>query len=283
MDEKEKTVMQPSNAANVSKENETLAENGSPNASGNGASSRKKQKPERSGLLWELWEWVKIIIVAMVLAYLCNTYLIANSRIPTGSMQDTIMAGDHVIGSRLNYTFGAVERGDIAIFVYGYACKNCGITYREQENGVCPNCGQEDSKNQKVYYVKRVIGIPGDTIEIRQTGESDVSEFTEVPISSSSGKVPTGAVYVNGEKLEEDYLPEPMLVNAKFANGLDFPEFTGENAIVVPEGSYFVLGDNRNNSQDARFWGDAMFVKRDRMLAKVYLRYWPLNKIGLVE
>ena len=129
----------------------------------------KKQEKKPAGVLAELIDWVKVIAVAAVLAFFLNNFIIANSTIPTGSMQDTIMAGARVFGSRLTYTFGEVKRGDIAIFVYGYTCKECGQTYRETDQGVCPYCGREDKKNSVIYYVKRVIGMPGDHIEIRQT------------------------------------------------------------------------------------------------------------------
>ena len=221
---------------------------------------------------------IVVIAVAAVLAFCLNNFIIANSTIPTGSMQDTIMAGARVFGSRLKYTFGEVERGDIAIFVYGYKCKGCGQSYRETDQGVCPYCGREDKKNSVVYYVKRVIGMPGDHIEIRQTGTADASEFHNIKIGKnadgSSVEVPIGTVYVNGEAITETYLPEPMIVD-----GQQFPAVD----VTVPEGSYYMLGDNRNNSLDARYWGEYNMVARDKMVAKVYFKYWPLTDMGSVN
>lgn len=245
----------------------------------------KKRRPKKSEdeeqqptLLGEIIDWVKVIAVAAVLAFCLNNFIIANSTIPTGSMQDTIMAGARVFGSRLKYTFGEVERGDIAIFVYGYKCKGCGQSYRETDQGVCPNCGREDKKNSVVYYVKRVIGMPGDHIEIRQTGTADASEFHNIRIGKnadgSNVEVPIGTVYVNGEAITETYLPEPMIVD-----GQQFPVVD----VTVPEGSYYMLGDNRNNSLDARYWGDYNMVSRDKMVAKVYFKYWPLTDMGSVN
>lgn len=245
----------------------------------------KKRRPKKSEdeeqqptLLGEIIDWVKVIVVAAVLAFCLNNFIIANSTIPTGSMQDTIMAGARVFGSRLKYTFGEVERGDIAIFVYGYKCKGCGQSYRETDQGVCPYCGREDKKNSVVYYVKRVIGMPGDHIEIRQTGTADASEFHNIKVGKnadgSSVEVPIGTVYVNGEAITETYLPEPMIVD-----GQQFPAVD----VTVPEGSYYMLGDNRNNSLDARYWGEYNMVARDKMVAKVYFKYWPLTDMGSVN
>lgn len=245
----------------------------------------KKRRPKKSEdgeqqptLLGEIIDWVKVIAVAAVLAFCLNNFIIANSTIPTGSMQDTIMAGARVFGSRLKYTFGEVERGDIAIFVYGYKCRSCGQSYRETDEGVCPNCGREDKKNSVIYYVKRVIGMPGDHIEIKQTGTADASEFHNIKIGKnadgSSVEVPIGTVYVNGEAITETYLPEPMIVD-----GQQFPAVD----VTVPEGSYYMLGDNRNNSLDARYWGEYNMVSRDKMVAKVYFKYWPLTDMGSVN
>ena len=258
------------------------ADGASPRVRTAGGKKQRRKKSENEEqqptLLGEIIDWVKVIAVAAVLAFCLNNFIIANSTIPTGSMQDTIMAGARVFGSRLKYTFGEVERGDIAIFVYGYKCKGCGQSYRETDRGVCPNCGREDKKNSVVYYVKRVIGMPGDHIEIRQTGTADASEFHNIRIGKnadgSSVEVPIGTVYVNGEAITETYLPEPMIVD-----GQQFPAVD----VTVPEGSYYMLGDNRNNSLDARYWGEYNMVARDKMVAKVYFKYWPLTDMGSVN
>ncbi len=240
--------------------------------------SGKGKKEPKNPILAEIIDWVKVLVVAGVLAFCINNFIIANSTIPTGSMENTIMPGARVFGSRLKYTFGEVQRDDIAIFVYGYTCKNDGQMYRENNNHTCPVCGRADKDNSVVYYVKRVIGMPGDHIEIRQTGTADASQFHNIQIGANADgtmpEVPVGTVYVNGVAKEEVYLPEPMIVDKK-----QFPEVD----VVVPEGYYYVLGDNRNNSMDARYWGEYNMVARDRMVAKVYVKYWPLSDIGFVK
>lgn len=168
----------------------------------------------------EIWEWVKIIVSAAVIALVLNNSIIANSKVPSGSMENTIMTNDRVIGSRLSYLFADPERGDIVIFHY--------------------------PDNEKVYFVKRVIGLPGDTVDIYG-----------------------GHVYLNGsqEPLMEEYIREPMV-----------PEIPMH--FEVPEDCYFMLGDNRNYSKDARFWTNT-YVKKEKIIAKVLFRYYP--KIGKIQ
>lgn len=176
------------------------------------------QKKESFGQ--EIWEWVKIIITAAVIAWALNTFIIANSRVPTGSMEQTIMTDDRVIGSRLSYLFSEPERGDVVIFRF--------------------------PDNEKIYYVKRIIGTPGDTVDIVD-----------------------GHVYLNGseEPLTEPYLSEPMRPE---------PPMHFE----VPEDSYLMLGDNRNYSADARYWKNT-YVKKEKIIAKVLFRYFP--KPGMIR
>ena len=89
----------------------------------------------------EIISWIQILVAAAVIAFILNTFIIANSRVPSASMENTIMTGDRVIGSRLSYRFGHPDRGDVAIFVFGHTCRNCHAQYQDTDEGVCPNCG----------------------------------------------------------------------------------------------------------------------------------------------
>ena len=186
--------------------------------------SRKQKDTSNGGgsLKVEILSWIQILLVAACIAFVLNTFIIANSRVPSGSMENTIMTNDRVIGSRLSYHFSDPERGDIVIFKY--------------------------PDDPSIYYVKRIIGLPGDTIDIVD-----------------------GAVYLNGSDtpLDEPYLREPML-----------PEEPMH--FEVPDNCYFMMGDNRNNSNDARYWQNT-YVERDAIIAKVLFRYWPINKFGMIE
>ena len=176
----------------------------------------------KTGWKAELISWIQVILSAAVIAFVLTTFIIANSEVPSGSMENTIMTNDRVIGFRFSYWFSDPKEGDIAIFRF--------------------------PDDESIYYVKRVIGLPGDTIDITD-----------------------GKVYKNGSEtpLDEPYLKEEM-----------FPE--EDMHFEVPEDSYFMMGDNRNFSYDARYW-DNTFVHRDKIIAKVQFRYWPFNKMGKLE
>lgn len=170
------------------------------------------QKPAK-GLIPFLKEWVPIIIVAAIGAWLCNNFLLMNTQVPTGSMADTIPKPSRIISSRIHYWFADPERGDVVLF--------------------------DPPFEEEYYYVKRVIGLPGDTVTIRD-----------------------GLVYINDstEPLDEPYLAETP-------RG-DFGPYQ------VPEGCYFMLGDNRNHSNDSRYWNNK-YVPRENIYAKALIVYWP--------
>ena len=137
-------------------------------------------------------------------------------------METTIMTGDRIIGSRLAYITGDPQRGDIVIFNH-----------------------KIDTSGKETRLVKRVIGLPGETVEI-------------------SG----GRIYINGspEPLDEPYLHEEMRWK--------------DDRFEVPEGCYLMMGDNRNYSRDARAWDDP-YVPKKKIIAKVLFRYFP--SIGKIE
>ena len=175
---------------------------------------------EKTSVGKELFQWVLVIIGAVILAFLIDTFVIVNAQIPSGSMENTIMTGDRVFGNRLAYKFSDPKRFDIIIFKY------------------------PDDESQ--LFIKRIIGHPGETVEIHD-----------------------GNIYINGSDtpLEDVDIKEPMEGS--------FGPYT------VPEGCYFVMGDNRNNSRDSRYWENT-FVSEDEILGKAVLRYWPLNEIKLL-
>jgi signal peptidase I len=206
--------MRDANVAEVQDKQPEKAED----AKDSGKNGRKEKKPEKQSLFREVLSWIEVLAIAVVIAFVLDRFIIANSQVPSGSMENTIMTGSRVIGSRLSYKFGDPERGDIAIFIYP----------------------DDEAKGITTYYVKRIIGMPGDTIDIHD-----------------------GGVYLNGSDtpLDEPYIAEPM-------------ENEPAMHFEVPEGCYFMMGDNRNYSNDSRRWENP-YVKRDKLIAKVLFRYFP--------
>ena len=165
-------------------------------------------------------EWAIIIAIALAAALFINYVIIINSVVPSGSMETTIMTNSRMMGLRVTYWFSDPQRGDIVVFKYP----------------------DDPSEN----FVKRVIGTPGDVVEIID-----------------------GITYVNGEVLDEPYLKEPPIPRS-------FGPFE------VPEGHYFMMGDNRNNSNDSRFWKNT-YVPRNYVLGKALFVYWPFNRMGVLK
>ncbi len=181
--------------------------------------------------IWEeIWDYAKMIIFVVIVVLVVNNVVLINAKIPSESMEKTIMTGDRIFGFRLSYglnidLFGKhiskkvrdPERFDIIIFKY------------------------PDDEEQ--LFIKRLIGLPGETVEIKD-----------------------GKVYINGSDtpLDDSFVPEVPIGS--------YGPYT------VPEDSYFMLGDNRNRSRDSRFW-DNTFVTFDEIVGKAVIRYYPFVKL----
>ncbi len=168
----------------------------------------------------EILDCLVTVAIAVVIAFIFGHFIILNCNVPTGSMLETIQLDDNIIGNRITYKFSDPKRGDIAIFKW------------------------PDDETQ--VYIKRIIGLPGETVEIKE-----------------------GKVYINGSDtpLNEDYLSDEARTDMR-----SFGPYQ------VPEDSYFMLGDNRPNSADARLW-DNTYVKREKILAKAEFVYYPFSEI----
>jgi signal peptidase I len=167
----------------------------------------------------EIISWILIFVIAIVAATLIKEFIIYNVEVPTGSMENTIKIGDRIVTSRLSYLSKDPQRGDIVVFPY--------------------------PDDEELDYIKRIIGLPGETIE---------------------GK--DGLVYIDGEPLEEPYVTEAL--------DSDFGPYE------VPKDSYFMMGDNRNNSQDSRYW-ENKFLSRDKIEGKAIIKYPKLHWFGSVD
>ncbi len=179
-----------------------------------------EKQEEETPFSWkkELTSWIFTFALAIVVALALKNFIIINITVPTGSMENTIMPGDDLLGLRVAYLFEEPKRGDIIVFKF------------------------PDDESQK--FIKRIIGLPGDLVQIQD-----------------------GKIYINGSDsaLEEPYLKEEWTVNA------------GPYEFVVPEGCYFVMGDNRNDSMDSRYWNNP-FVTKEEFIGKAELIYYPFSR-----
>ena len=178
--------------------------------------SEKEEAQKSTSASREILSWVLTFALAIGAAFLIKNYLIINADVPTGSMENTIMPGDRLIGNRLAFLKDTPERGDVVIFHY--------------------------PDDEEELYVKRVIGLPGEVVEIKD-----------------------GKVYIDGSPtpLDDSFIPEKMVGS--------YGPYT------VPENCYFMLGDNRNDSKDSRSWKNK-FVRFDQLVGKAIVRYYPSFK-----
>jgi signal peptidase I len=174
--------------------------------------AKKMDKMERF-----IFEAISTIVIAAIITFILKSFIVDNRVIPTSSMYPTIYAGDMVLVNKLVYRFSSPQRGDIIVF----------------------KPPEEVSDDD---LIKRAIGLPGDTVEVKNR-----------------------QVYINGEPLTEPYLNEA-------------PQYE-YGPVEVPAGHLFVLGDNRNMSFDSHRWPDP-FLEISSVKGKAFFRYWPLKRVG---
>ena len=183
-----------------------------------------------------LRDWVESIIIAFLLAMVIRTFLVQAFKIPTGSMRMTLQEGDLILVNK--FIYGAKvpffdfylpklhepKRGDVVVFVY-----------------------PEDKKKD---FIKRLVGLPGETVEIRG-----------------------GSIYIDDKPVDEMIFKQIYYYNRG--------DFSAEGQkIVVPKDSYFVLGDNSVSSKDSRYWG---FVPKNNLLGQALVIYWPIHRMRVIK
>ncbi len=189
----------------------------------------------------ESWwlEAAKTVGLSLLLAFGIRTYVAEARYIPSGSMEPTLQINDRLIIEKISYLFRSPERGDVVVF-------NPTKTLKAQ--------GFHDA------FIKRVIGIPGDHVEIKN-----------------------GGVFVNAHRLSEAYVAngDPTLIeacgNAPGNNDQAPPPPFLAKPVTIPNDSVLVLGDNRNNSYDGRCWG---LVSKEDVVGRASFRFWPINRTG---
>ncbi len=195
------------------------------------------EKEKGNGVL----DYVLTVVIAIAIGLCLNFFIIVNAVIPTGSMENTIMSGDRIFGFRLAYKFEEIKRYDIVIFRY--------------------------PDDEKQLFIKRVIGLPGETVVIREGKVYVYGTDTDTTAISDE------------ELLKDPSLPgDPKLLDDSFCPEVPLGGEQRDGVFRVPEGSYFMLGDNRNHSKDSRFWNNK-YVAEEKILGKAFLKYWPLTEI----
>ena len=174
-----------------------------------------KKKDIKKGKKSMIRELLETVISAGVIAFIIITFIGQVTVVRGASMEPTLHNNERLIANKISYRFESPKRSEILIF--------------------------KPPLEIKRNYIKRIIGIPGDKIEIIK-----------------------GEIYLNDNKLEENYI--------------EYKSYEDLSAVLVPDDSFFVLGDNRSNSSDSRYWG---FVPRKNVVGKAWVVFWPLNKIRL--
>lgn len=181
----------------------------------------------------EIAEWIATIVFALLVAMLIKGFLFVPIEVKMVSMQDTLFEGQRLIVYKLGYFFDPPKRGDIVIFEHQEGMFRGWLKYLPLPNP------------QEIDYIKRVIALPGDEIDVRDS-----------------------RIYINGKEY-----PEPYAKGYTDTMGMELP-------VTVPENKIFVMGDNREHSSDSRQLG---FIDLDKVRGKAVFRIWPLNVAGPVK
>ena len=199
-------------------------------------------------------ELVEIVVITLVMVTLIRSFLGETRLIPSESMLPGLQIGDRLVVEKVSHWVRPIKRGDILVF---YPPEPESMVYHDpwstflRVTGISGILyGQKDSTSKiDRAYIKRVVGLPGDIVNV----------------------IPGQGVYINAQKYNEPYISE-------LSQTCTFISFCGP--VRVPDGQYYMMGDNRNHSMDSRYWG---FLPKDRVVGRAWLRLWPLpDRFGVL-
>lgn len=217
---------------------------------------QEKNQTEQKGHWREL---IETLVTAVILAFGIRTFVAEARYIPSSSMEETLQINDRLIIEKISYRLHDPERRDIVVFRAPPTAAICS--------------GSLDAPPPKDAFIKRIVGLPGDKIEFKNA-----------------------QVFVNGQVLEEPYIiqdsnnpaanetlipansvlvPNGVPAESQAQGFVDRPV-----TVTIPQSTYLVMGDNRNNSCDSRYWG---FVPRENLIGRAFIRFWPLPRLGLIS
>ena len=200
-------------------------------------------------ILNKILEWSLCVILAVVLAVAIRYYLIAPAKVKQSSMSPTLIEGQRILLNRMKKEY---KRGDIVTFeAPSQENKNVDLLntiaiYNNNSDNWFEYLTYNILELNKISYIKRIIGVSGDRIQIEN-----------------------GKVFLNGEELKEEYVKDKITIGQFYYND-----------IIVPEGAVFVMGDNRTESIDSRVFG---CIPKEKIEGKVIFRYWPLSEFGRID
>jgi signal peptidase I len=207
--------------------------------------ARSKTKPKSTTN--SIVELVVIVVIALGLALLIQAFIVKPYRIPSASMEPTLAIGQRVLVNRIGMRFGEPHVGEIAVFHPPKEAEQemCGPTPHMVTPGGAA-CAEPEPEEASVNFIKRVVAGPGDTIFIRE-----------------------GHLYRNGKPESDSYIRP-----CGGRPGCNFP-----TPIKVPPGHWFMMGDNRGESDDSRYWGP---VPTEWIIGQAFATYWPPDRIGFL-
>lgn len=170
-----------------------------------------------------IFEIIETIVLALAIFVVIYLFLFQPHQVKGASMEANFYDGEYILTDKITYRLRPPQRGEVVIF--------------------------KAPKNPDLDYIKRIIGLPGETI-----------------------KIENGKIVINSQELAEPYISKGMVTTGGFY-------LSEGKQIIIPEDSYFVLGDNRSHSSDSREWGP---VYKDNIIGKAFLRYWPPSRIGIL-
>lgn len=194
-----------------------------------------------------LKETIETIVFVVVMVVIIRFFVGEIRWIPSASMHPTLLEGDRIFVERLSRFYSSPERGDIMVFYPPFEeIKTDALSIFSRLTGFfCKD----------IAYIKRVVGMPGDKLEIKKDSGGEYH------------------VFINDKALDEPYI----------LSDTDYIPCSGEmycGPMKIPAGHYFMMGDNRGNSQDSRFWG---LLPKERMIGRAVVLFWPLNRLDYFE
>jgi len=178
-------------------------------------------RPTRAGpqILRVLWEVIHDLSVAALFCFFLITFVAQAFRVQGTSMEPLLGDNERIVVNKLAYRLQPIERGDVVVFWY--------------------------PRDPAVSFIKRVVGLPGETIELRR-----------------------GVVYVDGRRVDESFIPR------------SYRDRDSLGPVEIPSGHYYVMGDHRSSSNDSRNWGE---VPEKYIYGKAFFRFWPLSRLGFIQ